>query len=70
MSSRAPPTVVVLMGGISFERDVSLSSGHECIAALRNEGYEVIELDAGQDVALRLSEFAACCLLIVIQAAS
>ena len=58
MSSRAPPTVVVLMGGISFEREVSLSSGREVAAALRNEGYEVIELDAGQDVALRLSEFA------------
>ena len=58
MSSRTPPRVVVLMGGISFEREVSLSSGREVAAALRNEGYEVIELDAGQDVALRLSEFA------------
>ena len=57
MSSRAPPKVVVLMGGISFEREVSLSSGREVAATLRSEGYEVIELDAGPDVALRLSEF-------------
>lgn len=57
MSSRATPRVVVLMGGISFEREVSLSSGREVAAALRSEGFEVIELDAGPDVALRLSEF-------------
>ena len=57
MSSGATQKVVVLMGGISCERDVSLSSGRESAAALRNEGYEVIELDAGQDLALRLSEF-------------
>ena len=50
------PKVVVLMGGISFEREVSLSSGRECAAALRSEGYDVAELDAGPDVALRLSE--------------
>ena len=56
MSSRATPKVVVLMGGISFEREVSLSSGRECAAALRSEGYDVTELDAGPDVALRLSE--------------
>ena len=57
MSSRAPLKVVVLMGGISFEREVSLISGREVAAALRNEGYEVIELDAGPDVAMRLSDF-------------
>ena len=57
MSSRAPLKVVVLMGGISFEREVSLTSGREVAAALRNEGYEVIELDAGPDVAMRLSDF-------------
>ena len=56
MSSRATLKVVVLMGGISCEREVSLSSGRECAAALRKEGYEVITLDAGPDVALRLTE--------------
>ncbi len=44
------------MGGASAERDVSLSSGKECAAALRAEGYEVTEVDAGPDLALRLAE--------------
>lgn len=57
MSSRTNPKVVVLMGGPSFEREVSLSSGRECAAALRGEGFEVIELDAGADVAQRLADF-------------
>ena len=46
MSSRANPKVVVLMGGPSAEREVSLSSGHECAQALRVSGCEVIEVDA------------------------
>lgn len=56
MSSRTTPTIVVLMGGPSAEREVSLSSGRECAAALRSEGYTVIELDAGPDLAERLRE--------------
>jgi len=56
MSSRANPKVVVLMGGPSAERDVSLSSGAECAAALREAGYEVSEVDAGPDLAVRLAE--------------
>ncbi len=56
MSSRANPVVAVLMGGPSAEREVSLTTGRECAAALREEGYEVIEVDAGRDLALRLSE--------------
>ncbi|WP_226622767.1 D-alanine--D-alanine ligase [Alloyangia pacifica] len=56
MSSRAAPKVAVLMGGPSAEREVSLSSGRECAAALRNEGFEVIELDAGPDLAVRLAD--------------
>lgn len=55
MSSRANPKVVVLMGGPSVERDVSLSSGAECAAALRETGYDVIEVDAGPDLAARLT---------------
>jgi len=42
------------MGGPSAERDVSLSSGRECAKALRAAGFEVIEVDAGQDLAERL----------------
>ncbi len=44
------------MGGPSAERDVSLSSGRECATALRDEGYEVVEVDAGRDLAQKLSE--------------
>ncbi|NNE88436.1 MAG: D-alanine--D-alanine ligase [Silicimonas sp.] len=54
MSSRTPPKVAVLLGGPSAEREVSLSSGRECANALRAAGYEVQELDAGDDVAARL----------------
>ncbi|WP_237399719.1 D-alanine--D-alanine ligase [Rhodovulum visakhapatnamense] len=38
------------MGGPSSEREVSLSSGRECAIALRGEGFDVIEVDAGQDL--------------------
>ena len=55
MSSRAAPKVAVLMGGPSAEREVSLSSGRECAAALRVAGYEVVEIDAGADLADRLT---------------
>jgi len=58
MSSRAAPKVAVLMGGLSAEREVSLSSGHECAAALRVAGYEVVELDARADLVARLTESA------------
>ncbi|SMH54042.1 D-alanine--D-alanine ligase [Maritimibacter sp. HL-12] len=44
------------MGGPSAEREVSLSSGRECAAALRGEGYDVIEVDAGPDLCTRLDE--------------
>lgn len=55
MSSRTAPNVAVLMGGISAEREVSLSTGRECAAALREAGYGVVEVDAGPDLAVRLS---------------
>ena len=50
-SSRTPSRVAVLKGGPSAERDVSLSSGAECAGALARAGYEVIEIDAGGDIA-------------------
>jgi D-alanine-D-alanine ligase len=50
MSSRTNTRVVVLKGGFSAEREVSLSSGRECAAALREAGYEVVELDAGESL--------------------
>jgi len=44
------------MGGPSAEREVSLSSGRECAAALRGEGFEVVEIDAGPDLCARLKD--------------
>ena len=46
------------MGGPSAEREVSLSSGRECAAALRATECEVIEVDAGPDLATRLTDIA------------
>lgn len=55
-SAGAAPRVAVLMGGLSAEREVSLSSGRGCALALREAGYQVIEVDAGRDLAVRLAE--------------
>jgi D-alanine-D-alanine ligase len=44
------------MGGPSAEREVSLSTGRECAAALRDAKFDVVELDAGRDLAMRLTE--------------
>ena len=57
-SSRTASKVAVLMGGPSAEREVSLSSGRMCAAALREAGFEVIEVDCGPDLAVRLAEIA------------
>jgi len=46
------------MGGPSAEREVSLSTGRACAAALRDEGFEVVELDAGRDLSARLQDCA------------
>ena len=57
-SSRTPPKVAVVMGGPSAEREVSLSTGRACAAALRGEGYELVEIDAGLDLVECLAEAA------------
>lgn len=59
--SSLPSRVAVLMGGPSAEREVSLSTGQGCAEALRGEGFDVIELDAGavgagDDLCARLRE--------------
>jgi D-alanine-D-alanine ligase len=46
--------VAVLLGGRSAEREVSLSSGKGCAAALRGEGFEVVEIDPGENIADQL----------------
>jgi D-alanine-D-alanine ligase len=55
-ASRSSPRVAVLMGGPSSEREVSLSTGRGCAEALRGEGFDVVEVDAGRDLAARLTE--------------
>ncbi len=55
MSSRTASRIAVLKGGPSAEREVSLVSGRECAAALRGEGFEVVEIDAGADLCAALS---------------
>lgn len=43
--------VAVLMGGLSSEREVSLSSGKGCADALEAQGARVSRVDAGRDLA-------------------
>ena len=50
------PTVVVLSGGLSHERDVSLRSGRRVTSALRSRGIEVIESDIDSTLVARLAE--------------
>ncbi|MEM6727072.1 MAG: D-alanine--D-alanine ligase [Pseudomonadota bacterium] len=61
MSGRASQKVAVLMGGPSREREVSLSTGRGCAEALRSEGFDVIEIDAGPDVFDKLAEASPDC---------
>jgi D-alanine-D-alanine ligase len=48
--------VAVLMGGLSSEREVSLSSGKGCADALENQVARVTRVDAGRDLAQVLTE--------------
>ena len=56
MGEQALPEVVVLMGGPSAEREVSLSTGRECAKALREAGYSVREVVAEADLPAQLAE--------------
>lgn len=59
MSGRLPPLhVLVLMGGWSSEREVSLTSGKGVAEALEARGHRVTPLDMGRDVAARIAEAA------------
>jgi D-alanine-D-alanine ligase len=48
--------VAVLLGGLSAEREVSLSTGTACANALEGEGYRVTRIDVGRDVAQVLAQ--------------
>ncbi len=56
MSDRRPLHIVVLMGGWSAEREVSLSSGTGIAEALESLGHRVTRIDMARDVAARLAE--------------
>ena len=47
--------VAVLYGGISAEREVSLASGRQVIAALREAGFEVVPIEVGPDLRTTLA---------------
>lgn len=51
-----PGHVVVVAGGLSHERDVSLRSGRRLAEALRTQGAEVTEIDATSTFVSRLRE--------------
>ncbi|HWA89733.1 MAG TPA: D-alanine--D-alanine ligase [Rhizomicrobium sp.] len=53
--------VAVLMGGRSAEREVSLSSGTGCAKALRDEGFDVVEIDPGENPATQLLDAGVDC---------
>lgn len=50
--------ILVLMGGWSAEREVSLTSGNGVADALERRGHRVTRLDMGRDVAARIAEAA------------
>ncbi|MBN8839437.1 MAG: D-alanine--D-alanine ligase, partial [Sphingomonadales bacterium] len=56
VSDRRPLHIVVLMGGWSAEREVSLSSGTGIAEALESLGHRVTRIDMARDVAARLAE--------------
>jgi D-alanine-D-alanine ligase len=51
--------VTVLMGGLSAEREVSLASGANCAAALKEAGYTVETLDAGVELGAVIAQLTA-----------
>jgi D-alanine-D-alanine ligase len=51
-----PLHIVVLMGGWSAEREVSLTSGNGVADALERKSYRVTRIDMGRDVAQRIAE--------------
>ena len=50
--------IAVLLGGRSAERAVSFSSGRGVASALREEGFETVEIDPGDDLVTQLQDAA------------
>ncbi len=55
MAERSPLHIVVLMGGWSAEREVSLMSGKGIVEALESLGHRVTAIDMDRDVAAKLA---------------
>ena len=55
-SGGIPNHVAVIMGGLSAENEVSLSTGRECSDALQQAGFEVTDVVADRDLCGRLIE--------------
>jgi len=51
MKNRNPKKILVIYGGTSSEREVSLVSGKAVIAGLQQAGYDVTGFDLGSDIA-------------------
>lgn len=51
--------IVVLMGGLSAEREISLRTGNAVLRALQECGLDAVGLDAGRDLPARLAELGA-----------
>ncbi|ALC17649.1 D-alanine--D-alanine ligase [Desulfuromonas soudanensis] len=47
--------IAVLMGGRSAEREISLRTGKAVLGALQGAGYRAVAIDAGRDLAARLT---------------
>jgi D-alanine-D-alanine ligase len=58
MSESTSLTIVILAGGISHERDVSLRSGRRLADALTDEGHTVTVLDPGSNLLTTLADLA------------
>ncbi len=50
------PNILLLMGGVSPEREVSLESGKVCLKAIRDLGYDVQTLDPDYNIIASLTE--------------
>ncbi|HET6563065.1 MAG TPA: D-alanine--D-alanine ligase [Marmoricola sp.] len=70
MTPSSPGPVLVLAGGLSHERDVSLRSGRRVAEALRDSGLEVEERDVDARLLPRLQEERPACVLPVLHGES
>ncbi len=66
LTAAGPGTVVVLAGGLSHERDVSLRSGRRVSQALRSQGLDVLESDLDSALVPRLAELGRCVVFPVL----